>query len=205
MPTLNNLSQTINISLKFLKSNGLPSLVCRNAGHLSAGAQNRLSRPATLVHAAARPMYVQPLGNCGYARGIEPFSMKKQKEEISRFRGQNGGGNVTFFGPGCGPGSSCPRRVGPTTVWRRAGRSSGRDRTRAAVARAGRVRRPNAHHGHSSPDGSTPARFPRQPPPRARLPAPGLRRSPPANPAIPGEYRRYKVEIHPLRGITDLK
>ena len=164
---MNNLSQIINISLKFLKSNGLPSLVCRNAGHLSANAQKRLSRSATLVNAAARPMYVQPPGNCGYARGIEPSSIKKQKEEISRFHEQNGGGNVTFFGPGCRRGSSCPRRVGPPATWRRAGRSgAGPDPCRRGRP-AGRVRRRIADHGPSSPTGSTPARSPRRPPLRS--------------------------------------
>ena len=35
MSTLNNVSQTIKISLKFRECNELPSLVCRNADHAS--------------------------------------------------------------------------------------------------------------------------------------------------------------------------
>ena len=74
-----------------------------------------------------------------------------------------------------------PWRVGPAAVWRRAGRSGGRDRTRAPRSPGRRVKRPNAHHGPPSPTGSEPARSPwtaatlipgaGRPGPRSRRPA----------------------------------
>jgi hypothetical protein len=73
MSTLNNASQTINISLRSYEGNGLPSLVFIYAAHVSTGVQNRLSRSARPVNAVAndRAECVQPLGGRG-PRSIRP-------------------------------------------------------------------------------------------------------------------------------------
>ena len=41
MSTLNNVSQIINISLKYGEYNELPILICRNAAHVSAARKNQ--------------------------------------------------------------------------------------------------------------------------------------------------------------------
>ncbi len=166
MATLNNLSQIINISLKFLKSNGLPSRVCRNAGHLSA------RRKAALPASNAR----QRRGPADVRATARKLRLRQRHRTILDQEAEGGDQPI--------PRAERRGRRDVLRAWVRAGiivpsavRASGCLATDGPIGRpgpgpfrggpAGRVGRPNAHHGPSSPTGSEPVRSPRRPPPRS--------------------------------------